>query len=283
MAKRRYEFDEAKHARFLKEGRGQGTLGEYKPWLTIHDVPSTGRVSRIPGVTCQRQHHALSDIETGLIHLLDWSADVVDIREQFPLDRDMTRQIAKDMAVEHPRDPHSGVDIVMTTDVLASVICSTGTRLIAYAGKCSSDLDDPRTIEKLEIERRYWDIQAKEVDWTLYTERELPSQRIANIAWANEMYSLEGITSLYDGYWSDRCTRVIHELDAIPVATSVKQFFDFLEVNHGFRLGEGLTALRHLVAIRILAIDMDKPFEVSGSVGQLQIQSPAGRTKWKAA
>ncbi len=64
MAKRRYSFDEDKLVRFTKEGRGQGTGGNYKPWLTIQDVPSRGRAARPTGWKTGRVHHFLSDIET---------------------------------------------------------------------------------------------------------------------------------------------------------------------------------------------------------------------------
>jgi hypothetical protein len=87
MAKRRYSFDEATLARFLKEGRGQGAGGSYKPWLTIQDVPSQGRTARPTGWKTGRLHH-LSDIETALFYLLDWEDHVLDIREQFPSTRE---------------------------------------------------------------------------------------------------------------------------------------------------------------------------------------------------
>ena len=59
----RYGFDEAKIARFRKEGRGEGFGADYKPWLTARDVPSRGRSHRVLGVTTGRVHHLLSDIE----------------------------------------------------------------------------------------------------------------------------------------------------------------------------------------------------------------------------
>ena len=49
MAKRRFEMTEAKIARFVREGRGMGDGASYKPWLTVHDLSSTGRVSRLIG------------------------------------------------------------------------------------------------------------------------------------------------------------------------------------------------------------------------------------------
>ena len=51
MGKYEYSWDWNKYYRWLAEGRGQGTLGDYKPWLTVHDLPSLGIVSRVMGRT----------------------------------------------------------------------------------------------------------------------------------------------------------------------------------------------------------------------------------------
>lgn len=63
MARRRTSFDEAKITRFLKEGRGKGRGAEYQPWLTIQDVPSSGREHRVFSRKTGRIHHLLSDRE----------------------------------------------------------------------------------------------------------------------------------------------------------------------------------------------------------------------------
>ena len=40
MAKRDYHsWDQSKLDKFIQEGRGRGELKEYKPWLTIQDLP----------------------------------------------------------------------------------------------------------------------------------------------------------------------------------------------------------------------------------------------------
>jgi hypothetical protein len=154
MARQRYGFDEAKIARFQKEGRGLGQRADYLPWLTIRDVPSRGRSHRLRGTTTGRVHHLLSNIECGLFYLLDWNDAVVDIREQFPLDRSTTRRLAEEMGVAHPVDVESRTPLVMTTDFVIDAVSGGQQIIVARAVKPAVDLDHPRTVEKLEIERR---------------------------------------------------------------------------------------------------------------------------------
>ena len=156
MTRRRYSIDDDKIERFFKEGRGSGHGVDYKPWLTIKDVSSQGLSSRIYSKNTGRQHHLLSNLETSLFLLLDWNDRVIDIREQFPLDRQVTRMLAAKMGIVHPRDTHTQTDIVMTTDILVDIRHDGYTRPVALSVKPSNKLEDTRTLEKLELERRYW-------------------------------------------------------------------------------------------------------------------------------
>ena len=264
MAKRRYGIDEDKIARFVKEGRGQGCGAEYRPWLTVQDVSSLGRSSRIHSSKTGREHHLLSDLETSMFLLLEWSGAVTDIREQFPLDRDMTRQIATEMGVRHPADIQNKADIVMTTDFLVDVKNGNGNTLIVRTVKPASELDDLRTLEKLEIDRRYWS-ELKGVDWGLITDHDLPKQRIKNLRWLHEMQSLEHQVTSYPGYWEDRCARFIA---CFPQAAgmTIKQFVRYLESSQGFAAGETLTVIRHLAANKVICIDLDAKFDLNNPV-----------------
>ena len=76
--------------RLQKEKRGQGFGKDYKPFLTVRDVPSKGRVHRRPALTHNRVVHLLSDLELAAFLLFDWMPTVVDIREQFPLNPETT-------------------------------------------------------------------------------------------------------------------------------------------------------------------------------------------------
>ena len=85
MSKRNHSWNENKYNRFVNEGRGQGVGKEYKPWLTIQDFPSMGRVSRILGWKSGRIHHLFSDLQARYFYMLEWEDTVTDIREHFPL------------------------------------------------------------------------------------------------------------------------------------------------------------------------------------------------------
>jgi hypothetical protein len=269
MAKRRYGIDEDKIARFVKEGRGQGHGAEYRPWLTIHDVSSLGRSSRIHSRKIGREHHLLSDLETSMFLLLEWSDAVIDIREQFPLDRDITRSIAAEMGILHPADMQSKTDIVMTTDFMVDVQNKNESTLMVRTVKLSSELDDVRILEKLEIDRRYW-VDLKGVDWGLVTEHDLPEQRIKILLWLHEMQSLEHLVTPYPGYWEDRCARFIACLTQTAGMT-IKQFIHNLESSQGFSTGEALTVIRHLAANKEILIDVDAKFDLNNPITAISI------------
>lgn len=268
MSKRRYGFDEQKIERFHKEGRGTGRGADYKPWLTVQDVPSTGLASRIPCLKTGRHHELLSNIETGLFVLAAWSDAVVDIREQYPLDRDVTRRIAREMDVRHPRDPGSGMDIFMTTDLLIDVRVGGRTRLLPRAVKPADKLGDPRVVEKLEIERRYWAL--KGAAWAVVTERDLPQERVINLRWLLEMETLEHTETPHADYWPDRCNQFLASLSGAHGGTT-KQFLTALEAQGGFRSGDALMVLRHLGARKRIAFDLDRPFSVERPLSDLWI------------
>lgn len=257
MAKRRYSFDEDKIARFQKECRGQGVGAEYRPWLTVQDISSKGRSSRIHCRKTGREHHLFSDIETSLFFMLNWSDQVIDIREQFPLDRDITRGIAASMGVRHPADSQTKTDLVMTTDFLVEVRSNDEPRLIARSVKPSDELNNSRTLEKQEIERRYW--IEKGVEWGVVTELDLPVQRIKNLRWLYEMQSLQHLVKPHSDYWNERCNNVLASLPQMK-GMSVKQAICAIERTNSFANGEVLTVLRHLAANKRISIDLDVKF-----------------------
>ena len=268
MARRRYSFDETKLKRFAKEGRGTGHGSDYRPWLQVQDVPSHGRSTRIHSYKTGRQHHLLSDLETGLFLILDWADHVVDIREQFPLDRDVTRMLAAKMGVVHPRDVQTKSDIVMTTDLLVDVRLDGGVSLIALSVKPASKLEGARTLEKLELERRFW--ARINVPWYLVTERELHAVRIGNLRWLHEMRSLDELKTPHADYWPDRCNRFLGELSRVRGGL-IEDFLKHLQQHCEFGAGEAMTVLRHLAANKRIRLDLNREFSAKDRFDAIEI------------
>ena len=186
MAKRTRIWNESKYRRYLKEGRGQGTMSSYKPWIMVQDFPSNGMVSRVKGAKTNRIHHLMSNNELCYFYLLDWSERTIDIREQFPLaDLSCVIEIAEKAGIRYPYDNVSGFPYVLTSDFLIT----TPKGLLARTVKMTAELNDPRVLEKLEIERRYW--RKRGIDWRIVTEKEINRQKAHNIEWLLQARNLE--------------------------------------------------------------------------------------------
>ena len=250
MAKKRYWNTEAKNARWIKQGRGQGLGSEYKPWLTVRDVPSEGRSHRVFGHLTQRTHHLLSDLELATFLLLQWRASTLDIREQFPLDITITKQLCNEAGIPHPAS--NGVPQFISTDFVVNSK-EKGKALFAIQVKDSSALRDARTVEKLEIERRFW--QKKKTPWYLVTEKEIPAVVFKNIEWLYSLQSQE--MSLDDeSQYFDFYSKQIAQNSQLTVIDLCKQ----IDTAYGLELGESLFQLRLLLARRYFHFDISIPY-----------------------
>lgn len=259
MARRRYAFDEDKIALFHKEGRGKGRGADYKPWLTVHDVPSSGRVHRLRGLKTGRQHHLLSDVEWRLFLLFDWADDVEDIREQFPLDRDTTKRIANEMGVRHPTDPSTKTPVVMSTDLVVDVLRNGRLVTLARAIKPSAELAKPRILEKLEIERRYW--VERGTDWGVLTEKEIPMAMTTAIFWVHGYGYLDNLSQPHPGYYQEKAALIRRELPNWLGHLTLGQFCTEIDREFGMETGVPLFLVRHLLAIKSIRCDMNQPLD----------------------
>lgn len=170
--------------RHIANGFGTGAGAGYVPWLRVQDVPSIGRSHKIPGVKIERIHHLLSDLERAYFLICEFSEDVVDIREQYPLlPVESTQAIARAIGVRYPKYKSTSVPLVMTTDFLLTVRQPNGDfKSVARTIKYQQDLegkDSVRTLEKLEVERRFW--MSQDVDWSIVTEELFTPDLIKNL------------------------------------------------------------------------------------------------------
>lgn len=261
MAKRQRRWSESTVEKRLKEGRGRGRGANYLPWLFIHDVPSKGRVSRIKGWKTGRVHHLLSDLERDYFFVCDWAQPVVDIREQYPLlPLEETRAIAEECGFRHPGVPHptkrgAQILVVMTTDFVLTIAKGLERFEQARTVKYAQDLQSPRTLEKLEIERRYW--ARRKVDWRIVTEKNFSRVLAHNVELIHTYATIEDCLALPATTISQAValltTEVLHK------SSPLRHIARACDERLGLELGTCLTLAYHLLATRQWHVDMFTP------------------------
>lgn len=173
--------------RALKNKYGIGQGFNYKPWLRIQDVKSKGTRSLIYGRKSQRDHHMMSSIESEHFYLAEFSNNVIDIREQFPLlPLNYTQKIARTLGVEHPKHPQSKEPIIMTTDQLLTIDSPQGATYHAISVKPEDESGDLRVLEKIDIERVCWELLG--VKFSYFTGNELTRVQSSNLHWATSPF-----------------------------------------------------------------------------------------------
>ncbi|MEC1305423.1 TnsA endonuclease N-terminal domain-containing protein [Lysinibacillus capsici] len=252
----------SKIEKWIKEGRGSGVGADYKPWINIQDVSSKGRSTRLKGIKTTRQHEFLSDLERNYFYLTEYSGFVVDIREQFPLlPLEETIVIADELGLKHPTDPETNELVVMTTDFLLTVDKGEGLIELARTIKMKDELLKKRVIEKFEIERVYW--ERRQIDWGIVTELEIPKEMARNISYFHDYYDIQQ----YDVFQS----LGIQQIEDLAMALlqrilkgnqSIREIANVFDKDTHMPWGSGMTLFYHLLAQKIIQIDMLEPLNV---------------------
>lgn len=272
----------------LRAGQGDPDSERYKPFLLIHDFSSLGRVARIRYE--DREVHVMSDLEARVFAELLWDQRVKRIFDQVALSkladptriarlkkpvRLLTEAIAHEMDVKHPRLGDGSIS-TLTTDFVA--LLGSG-EWRAYSVKMTQDVtrDEQneardkrvrRTLEKLEIERRYW--RERDASWYLVTEAHVSLTRRMNI---ELILNAPDIRDLHhQQIWVQRLSDVIacvrfypeRSLDGLANQlsqrwlTNPSQFFDLL---------------RFLCAHRLLSFDLNRPFGGDMRAGEFELSA----------
>jgi len=268
MAKRKTKWTEEKIARYLKEGRGSGELDKYLPWLTNQDFASHGRTHRPKSWKTNRKMQLFSDLEYSYMYILDWAENVFDIREQFPLDREMTTKIAESKQIMHSKDKDTETPIVMTTDFLITLKDGKNFSYLAKSIKPEEKLNDKRTIEKLEIERQYWENQG--VKWGIITEKDIPKSLWKNVEYIHKSYYLENEDLLL--------AKLLYKELQISEGT-ILMILDLFDKKYNLEQGTGLSLYKYLLAKKELRVNMQDDINLRADVSTIKFIEPNNEEK----
>jgi hypothetical protein len=259
MAKPWTPIDSVQAETCVALGYGQGIGQEYQPWLDKEKVWAKKPVISLKGWTTGRVHYLTGELTRPYFFIVEWSSVVTDIREQYPLlPLEETLTIAKDLGIRHPVHAQTRKPVVLVSDFLLTVTKNETSVLNARALTSVASLESKRTIELLEIERRYW--AARGVDWGVATEREIPMAFADNVDFLHHHM----ICDLSE-YLSEERRVVLPEL--VPLLTQLvrekSQPLNHLtrrcDTQLGCSPGTSLTMAYHLLATRQWCIDMKVP------------------------
>ncbi|MXP13589.1 hypothetical protein GRI44_02315 [Altererythrobacter confluentis] len=250
--------------RKLTEGRGGNVDEDYLPFLLIHDFSSIGRVSRVK--IGNREAHMMSDLETAVLAELLWDQSVTKICEQVYLDREDTAQIAEKINVRHPKLSADQELHPFTTDLYYEQNLNGEVRKVAIAVKPYSEVTSSgkadaksarsveRTLEKLEIERRYW--LAQGVEWILRTD-----QNICKVKQRNIELLLNTEAPCREPGSAEWKKRLLLTVDILASGKNLP-LHELAHCSLARRKLEAplLYCVRFLCAQRVLAFEMTKPF-----------------------
>ncbi len=263
MAKRDTSWTLTKYRRFLSENRGAGELASYKPWLFIQDFPSRGRVTRVKGWKTNRIHHFFSDLQTKCFYAFEWNDEVLDIREHYPL-LDLREVVKDNKDLKQEFFSNEEPPYILTTTFL---LTTKDNRYIARSVSPAADLGRKSVLDRLEIERRYW--QAKQIDFGIITQKDIPNRLAKNVEWIHQsLYSYlergieEDSLKAYSGGLLDKFRYNNH---------SIRKVTSDFDKENNLEEGTGLFMFKYLLASKLIVADMEKSMDIAKRNPEIKI------------
>jgi hypothetical protein len=267
--------------RWKKLGYGSGRGPDYKPWLTVRSFGSRGMAHRVLGHKTGRIHHFHSNHELGCFLLLEWNDNVTDIREQFPLHPvSETRRIAGHLGYRHPvqrwkwKGKWKQQPAVQTSDFRVTFSDKSPVAEMIISVKPSAELEKRRVLEKLQIERTYW--ERRSVEWQLVTEQELPQVMIDNLNLILPFRELDS-TEVPEGNsesLSDELYRYVERSNR-----SLKAACREFEQELSLQAGTGLCLVWHAIATKKWSTDLSRPLNPSMQTTLVRKASSGGSSR----
>lgn len=250
------------HVNRLKDGRGQGRGEQYVPFIKANDnkVASEGWLTRTLGWHSNRIHHTLSKYEYQYLLVQDWSDQVVDIREQYPLTPiEATQKIAARLNIKHPQ--LKGEDVVMSTDFMLTTKSVHGElqehpRTIKPTNKLNK-----RTLELFEIERQYY--KEFNLEWKVVFDVERPISFIRNIDWLYDAKRLEGRPGMDLEMVNMLAEPLLYKLQSLSRTISISKKCLNCDNELGVEPGTSMFMIKHMLANKKWTTSMMEPIRES--------------------
>lgn len=260
-------WNKAKLERYLHEGRGSGRLENYKSWLTIHDISTKGRATRLFSHKLQRMVNLFSDLQTYCFNMLEFDDAVLDIREQYPLLGLEVNAIKLDTELSNKifSAKHEIPQILTTTFLINKVVGGREKEIALYV-KYTKDLEKKAIIRRAEILRRYF--QQLNIDFYVVSENDINQHTAKTIASILKTYDLEvdyPTLSTYLPMVKNELAGLLH-MKQEPLKVAFKR----IDTQYALQTGSTAVIFKHLLARKEIAmadlseLDLGKSMEELG-------------------
>lgn len=263
--------------RLQREGRGKGRGPTYMPWVYITDMYSQGRTHELYSHKTGRQHQLLSDGERDAFVMLEWALDVIDIREQYPLPRDISLEIAHELGIRHPYYPGTHVPTVMTLDFLVTKLANGEEAPEAFSVKVQEDLNEPSVVERLEIERAI--CQSMGVPYRILVKERMPTVKVRNLMWIRDAQLDQDAVEPYPGFYDEHKARMVQDIAARQFDGTLVDYCTEYDRRYSVEPGTAIRVARMLLSSRALTMDLNNPQPQTAHMDCLQLSALPGRLR----
>jgi hypothetical protein len=263
------KWTEAKIKKMFAEGRGQGELASYLPWMMIREFNSKAKTIELPSPRYERLINLVSTGELKLFVLLERQIRYWDCREQFPLNRELAMKIAKKIGIDYPKYPGTTVPVVYSIDFLAVEKIDGRDVFHAFDMKeKNDDLEAEGVIRNLELHRAYCETLGFE--HSIVTKNTLPMQYCDNL-YRIRLANPINLDSQEASFFEDLRAKVAIGISSMPKSLSVEEAVTRMDMHFGLSAGSSLRAVEQLIFLREINLNLKDSDYLVAKIGSIII------------
>ena len=223
--------------------------------LKVTSFSSKGRVSRIKSLKNKKIYHLQSDLQLKIFIILEWYENVIDIVVNHKLDNLIDNlDDVSGLRLYKFMDEYNNIYSIHTNFLITFLINNEISK-VAVSVRQFEDLDKSSTIEKLEIERRYW--REKGVNFYIITDKE-----INNIFYDNIMRCRDTVINSSIQNKEEKAELLINYIikhKELTIKSIINQYEEELDLDNG----EGIFLFKFLLYTKRIAVDMTREINMN--------------------
>lgn len=241
-----------------RAGHGSGEGPEYIPWLLAQEVSNSNTQTRVYAELAGRTLHLASELDRHLFLALEAGTDLLDFRETFPLPRELTVPLAKELRLSHPRYPKTRVHRVLTVSAMVKRRCRNG-EVREEAWDTVSQRRLARKVIPTDLKIRRACCEALGIEHHVFNEESISRATIRNLESIRGARRRVGEIDTAPGLFDALPQRMIEEIAAAKRRTSISAFCQSFDRRCSLPAGTAIRVFKLLLGRHELLLDLEVP------------------------